>query len=207
MNRKKTEQESFWAGEFGNAYVERNQGEKLIAANIRLFANILSRTRQINSVIEFGANIGLNLRAIRSLLPYSKTSAIEINDKAVSLLRNLPETEIFHQSILDFESERQWDMTLIKGVLIHIAPDSLPNVYDRLYNASSRYICIVEYYNPTPVEVNYRGHANRLFKRDFAGEMLDRFADLTIVDYGFVWHRDPAFPRDDVTWFLLERQI
>ena len=52
------------------------------------------------------------------------------------------------------------------------------------------FIGLVEYYNPTPVEVEYRGHVQKLFKRDFAGEMLDRFPDLTLVHYGFAYHRD-----------------
>jgi hypothetical protein len=34
--------------------------------------------------------------------------------------------------------------------------------------------------------------------------MLDRFPDLSLVEYGFVYHRDP-FPQDDLTWFLLEK--
>jgi spore coat polysaccharide biosynthesis protein SpsF len=44
-----------------------------------------------------------------------------------------------------------------------------------------------------------------LFKRDFAGDLLDRFPGLVLVDYGFVYHRDKAFPQDDMTWFLLEK--
>lgn len=94
---------------------------------------------------------------------------------------------------------------MIKGVLIHIAPDQLAAVYEKLYQVSRRYILIAEYYNPKPVSIPYRGHADRLFKRDFAGEMLDRYPDLELVDYGFVYHRDPLFPQDDMTWFLLQR--
>jgi spore coat polysaccharide biosynthesis protein SpsF len=26
-----------------------------------------------------------------------------------------------------------------------------------------------------------------------------------LVDYGFTYHRDNAFPMDDTTWFLLEK--
>lgn len=52
--------------------------------------------------------------------------------------------------------------------------------------------------------MTYRGHARRLFKRDFAGEMIDRYG-LSLVDYGFVYHRDAVSPQDDVTWFLMER--
>jgi pseudaminic acid biosynthesis-associated methylase len=97
------------------------------------------------------------------------------------------------------------DLALIKGVLIHISPDQLAGVYEKLYQVSRRYILIAEYYNPTPVTVSYRGHNEKLFKRDFAGEMLDRYPDLELVDYGFVYHRDPLFPQDDMTWFLLRR--
>jgi spore coat polysaccharide biosynthesis protein SpsF len=94
---------------------------------------------------------------------------------------------------------------LIKGVLIHINPDALEQVYEKLYQAALKYICIIEYYNSTPVEVSYRGHSNRLFKRDFAGEVLDKYPDLKLVNYGFVYHRDNNFPPDDLTWFLLEK--
>ena len=51
-----------------------------------------------------------------------------------------------------------------------------------------------------------RSHAGRLFKRDFAGELLDRYSDLELVDYGFQYHRDSDFPADDTTWFLLRKR-
>jgi hypothetical protein len=55
--------------------------------------------------------------------------------------------------------------------------------------------------------VNYRGYQDKLFKRDFAGEMLDAFKDLKLLDYGFTYHRDNQFPQDDMTWFLLEKNF
>ena len=94
---------------------------------------------------------------------------------------------------------------LIKGVLIHINPDFLSKVYEILHKSSKRYICVAEYYNPSPLEVSYRGHQGKLFKRDFAGEIIDKFKDVCLVDYGFVYHRD-AYPQDDITWFLLEKK-
>lgn len=81
----------------------------------------------------------------------------------------------------------------------------MQSVYEVLYDSSKRYICIAEYYNPTPISVSYRGHQERLFKRDFAGEMLEKYPDLQLIDYGFVYHGDANFPQDDVTWFLLEK--
>jgi pseudaminic acid biosynthesis-associated methylase len=201
-----TDQEEFWAGEFGDAYVDRNAGDALIGSNTALFSRILAKCAHIKSLIEFGANIGLNLRAIRALLPTLELDAIEINDKAVDQLQAWSGVrKIHHGSILEFHSDRTWDAALSKRVLIHINPECLPQVYASLFRANNRYILLVEYYNPTPVEVVYRGHAGKLFKRDFAGALLDRYIGLRIVDYGFVWRREPAFRQDDANWFLLEK--
>lgn len=204
----KTEQEAFWAGEFGNAYIGRNVGEQLLAYNLDFFARAMRHAQDVSSVIEFGANIGMNLKALRLLYPQQQQFGVEINDQAaVELGRAIPPENVFQQSILDFTPSRTWDLALIKTVLIHINPDQLPRVYDALYRSSSRYIMIAEYYNPQPVEVSYRGYTQRLFKRDFAGEMLDLYADLRLVDYSFVYRRDPVMPQDDITWFLLEKRL
>ena len=37
--------------------------------------------------------------------------------------------------------------------------------------------------------------------------MLDRYSDLKLVDYGFVYRRDPNFRQDDATWFLMEKSL
>ena len=81
----------------------------------------------------------------------------------------------------------------------------LQQVYEKLYQSSEKYILIAEYYNPSPVTINYRGHSDRLFKRDFAGEFLEKFKDTELVDYGFSYRKDPAFPQDDITWFLIKK--
>ncbi|HBC87166.1 MAG TPA: pseudaminic acid biosynthesis-associated methylase [Lentisphaeria bacterium] len=201
----KTEQEKFWAGNFGMDYIDRNKGEEWVASNIALFSKILERTRSVSSVLELGANIGLNLQAIHSLLPNASITAVEINKEAVKELRNFDYINARHSSILDFKPSGKWDLAFTKGVLIHLNPDVLPETYDLLYKASRRYILVCEYYNPSPVEITYRGHSGRLFKRDFAGEILERHGDLTLVDYGFSYHRDPNFPQGDISWFLMEK--
>jgi spore coat polysaccharide biosynthesis protein SpsF len=203
----KTEQEAFWAGEFGSEYINRNLGGALLASNLNFFSRALARAGKIESCIEFGANIGMNLRALRLLYPELDGHAIEINPQAAEKLAEvIPAANIHQQSILDFAPARQWDLALIKGVLIHINPDWLSKVYDALHRSSCRYVLLCEYYNPTPVAVSYRGHSDRLFKRDFCGELLDRHEDLELVDYGFAYRRDPAFPQDDITWFLIEKR-
>ena len=204
--RYKTEQEACWAGDFGSQYVQRNQGENLLASNLKMFSHALRSARRITSCLEFGANIGMNLKALKLLYPSMALSGIEINaDAARQLAEDVPDVNVFSGSILDFWPSGEWDLVLIKGVLIHINPDELPLVYDRLVQSTSRYLLVAEYYNPTPVAIPYRGHSDRLFKRDFAGEIMDRFPEMQLIDYGFSYRRDPVFPQDDISWFLMEK--
>ena len=200
----RTPQEAFWAGEFGTAYMARNADAQLVASNLHFFSRALNAAGSIASCLELGANIGMNLRALRLLYPQLNVKAVEIHADAARVLgETIGQDNVWHGSILDYPAAETFDLVLVKGVLIHMQPDVLPAVYDTIYRSSRRLMLIAEYYNPTPVSVPYRGHEDRLFKRDFAGEMLDRYSDLRLIDYGFGYRRDPAFPLDDVTWFLL----
>ena len=84
-------------------------------------------------------------------------------------------------------------------------PNKLNEIYNLLFKLSKKYILICEYYNTTPVNVTYRGYKNRLFKRDFAGEILKKFKKLKLIDYGFVYKNDPNYPLNDISWFLLKK--
>lgn len=206
MSNYTTGQEVFWAGEFGDQYSVRNSSKDIVCSDINLFANILKHTHGIENMIEFGANRGMNLLAVKSLLPNIRVSALEINKTAVMELQHMEGVTILHQSMLDYVPDSKFDFVLSKGLLIHINPSQLRKIYNIIYQSCKKYICFVEYYNPTPVSIVYRGHEEKLFKRDFAGEMMDLYSDLELVDYGFVYRRDPNFPQDDVTWFLLKKK-
>ena len=203
-----TEQEDFWAGEFGTEYISRND---LTPTNI---SGATMRWSQIlrhlhvppTSALELGANVGLNMHALKRLLPEIDLEAVEINPNAAKVLREWGKTVVHEASLLDFTPTRQYELTFTSTVLIHINPEFLSQAYKRLYEASSRYICIAEYHNPTPVEVTYRGHTARLFKRNFAGELLDTYPDLRLREYGFFYSRDRLLYSDDINWFLLEKQ-
>lgn len=202
-----TEQEDFWAGSFGDEYIDRNKSDQLHASNLNFFVRALHQAGKIESCIEFGANIGMNLRALKSLFPGIKAYGVEINQEAASQLSELIGKEsTFAGSIYDYKPDQKYQLSFVKGVLIHINPEMLDKTYEIIYNSSSRDILIAEYYNPAPVTIPYRGHQDRLFKRDFAGDMLEKFSDLDLIDYGFAYKRDPAFPQDDITWFLLRKR-
>lgn len=206
-NKYKTPQEAFWAGQFGSEYIGRNSSDQLLASNLNFLTKALNQAGRISSCLELGANIGMNLKALQLLYPGIELKGAEINPDAAKLLKEVVgEKNVYLGSLFDYPIASQVDLTLIKGVLIHINPEMLSVVYEKLYQASNKFILVCEYYNPSPVAISYRGHTDRLFKRDFAGEMLERYSDLRLVDYGFAYRRDPAFPQDDITWFLMEKR-
>ena len=202
----KTVQEEFWAGEFGDDYIDRNKSDALLAANLSLFSDIMRATGPISSVLELGCNVGMNLKAFDLLDPKILKAGFDINESSISQLKaEKPSFDVKTASIIESLETETVDLTFTKGVLIHINPDHLDAVYDNLYEKSNKYICVIEYYNPSPVAIPYRGHDDRLFKRDFCGDLLDKYKDLELVDYGFCYHRDPVFQQDDMTWFLMRK--
>ncbi|EHJ94923.1 pseudaminic acid biosynthesis-associated methylase [Vreelandella boliviensis] len=207
----KTDQENFWAGKFGDDYIGRNSNNKIIASNTVLFSKIMDRVSNVDSILEMGSNIGLNIYALSNIMPDVSFDCVEINANAAASLLTLKEKlgidiNVFNESILDWKPISRYDLVLLKTVLIHINPDELDSVYDKIFEASSKYIVFAEYYNPVPTEIEYRGHQDRLFKRDFCGEIMKKFeGKIKLVDYGFAYSKDPSFPQDDINWFLMEK--
>ena len=201
------EQEKFWASNFGDDYIERNKVEDLLPAKISLFSDIIKNTSSIKSFIEFGPNTGVNLIALKHLMPSANLNAVELNKNAIHVLKNLKIcNNIWQDSILKFKRQHIADLSFTSGVLIHLSPEHLNYAYEALYKSSHKYILICEYYNPSPVELSYRGHKQKLFKRDFAGELLSKYSDLVLVNYGFRYYRDNNLPLDDITWFLMKKK-
>lgn len=205
MNDFKTEQEQFWAGEFGNQYIERNSSDALHRSNIFFWRRVLQSIPKPTSIAELGCNIGMNLRALKEVDDSFALTGFEINALACAKAREFGVGQIENLTVIEpLPGDTRFDLTFTKGVLIHIEPDSLTAVYDNLVKLSDKYVLVAEYYNPNPVSVSYRGHDERLFKRDFAGELMHRH-DLKLIDYGFVYHRDSYAAQDDITWFLMSK--
>jgi len=201
----------FWRGDFGSSYIDRNNSPQLIKNNEALFRKALLPMFYTTPmrIIEFGANIGLNIHALRRIAPFStcEFSAVEPNEKAADELRKIEGVNVYQTSMQDADEPwgKGYDLSISRGLLIHIPPAELLTAYSTLYRATRRYILVAEYHATKPTEVEYRGHSGRLWKRDFAAEMLDLYPDLCVTNYGFAWHRDPYAPQDDITYTLLER--
>jgi pseudaminic acid biosynthesis-associated methylase len=204
----KSEQESFWAGEFGNEYARRNAGFDP-ALEERAWNKMLSCLvpADLKSVLECGSNIGRNLVTLRRILPQAELSLIEINEESFkTAVQRVNPRHSFKGSILESNLPAgAFDLVFTSGVLIHIHPDNLEANCRKMVEYSRKYVLISEYFNRTSVAIDYRGEKGKLFKRDFGGFMMDHFP-VRWLDYGFLWGRefDPG-GFDDCTWWVFEK--
>ncbi len=198
----------FWRGDFGDAYTERNAGATL-RSRTALWAQILDCMAGAppKSILEIGANIGDNLRALRALTA-AEFYATEPNDRArrrliddgVVAAGNVRDSAA---AAMDFPDAAA-DLVFTSGVLIHIAPEDLAASCKEIHRVARRYVVSIEYFSPHPEEVLYRGRKARLFKRDFGAYWLDSFAGLRVLGCGFAWQRLTGL--DNLTWWVLEKR-
>lgn len=196
--------EEFWKGEAGDQYHLRNAPD--IKNTTRFFARALQRTvGPIHSILELGAGQGQNLVCLREMLNCDDITGIEINPGAWESMMKIEGCHAINDSALDVNLERSFDLVLTKGFLIHISPYDIGRAYNQIARHSARFILMCEYYNPTPLVVEYQDKPDQLWKRDFCQEMLTRHPAFALIDYGFIYHLD-QYPQDDITWWLLERE-
>lgn len=209
MTTQSTPQAEFWRGDFGNAYTDRNVASaEQLRARVAMWAEIWSHTLSAPpaSVLEVGANLGINLRALRAVTG-ARFYAVEPNEKARDILARDGVVEAANlrggvASAIDLP-DGVADFAFTSGVLIHVHPDQLAASLKEIYRCSSRWIACVEYFSDKPEMIPYRGHDDRLFKRDFGGLWLDTFPGLRTVAYGFAWKRVTGL--DNLTWWLFEK--
>lgn len=203
-----SEQEKFWATTYADEYIKKNShfDHKLGA---EVWRKMLKETAGgVGNYLECGCNIGRNIEQIRLVLPDAKPSIIEISEPAFRFVTGRYDFErAYNGPILESEFEKEsFDLVFTMGVLIHINPDQLLEHMEKMLGYSRKYILIGEYFNRTPMTIEYQGEKDKLFKRDFGKLFIENFK-VKLLDYGFLWgyiYDSSGF--DDITWWLFEKR-
>jgi pseudaminic acid biosynthesis-associated methylase len=202
-----------WRGGFGQSYIQRNQPTAEAVGNAAaVFERILrvcDLLGRVSSVLEVGANVGINLLGLRRVLgPSARLAAVEPNAAAREALRvnsalaldALIEADAGHIPLAD----GAYDLVFTNGVLIHVPPDALPQAMREICRVTRYHVLCSEYFSHTPQEVPYRGQAGLLWKRDFGRAYLETCPELKPVQYGFLWQVE--FQNfDDLNWWMFEK--
>lgn len=171
-----TSQLALWRSDFGRDYTDRNDYEKLarIESWRRLLDGIVPQR-----VLEVGCNVGWNLEYLRRL-GASELYGVEPSAYAVDRARSRGAAfGILQGTAFELPFRDGWfDLVFTSGVLIHISPTTIGEALDEMYRVARRYIVAIEYDNPIEREVNYRGHAAALWKRDHGAAWVTRHPDL-----------------------------
>jgi pseudaminic acid biosynthesis-associated methylase len=200
------EQQNFWANTYAEEYIRKNkQFDK--DSGVECWHKMLARTEGVRSLLECGCNIGRNIGFLNDVLPQTRKSVIEISKPAYDFVTShYTLDKSFNGTILDsnFPNE-SFDLVFTIGVMIHIHPDDLVANMRKMFEYSGKYVLIGEYFNRTPIMIDYQGEKDRLFKRDFGKLFIENF-NVFLVDYGFLWgHLYDAAGFDDITWWLFKK--
>ena len=102
----KTKQEFFWKGKFGDQYIRRNKVRSFLVTLTKFFKRTLIKANKINSIIEFGPNIGMNLIVLKKILKPKKITAVEINNNSCVKLKKKNNFKLINNSILNFDPKK-----------------------------------------------------------------------------------------------------
>lgn len=188
-----------WAGAFGDEYFDRCEGRHMEAREHHL-GKILSHVTP-QSFLEAGAGAGENLQIIAEKTSPEAVVGYDLNAKAVQLMKKRG-IKGFQHSILE-PSPVKADFVLTWGTLCTLSEEHLPTAYQSLYDTANKYLCLCEYYAPKYEPISYRG--GLIYRGDHAGAFMEKYP-LKLVNYGFAYRNDPAYPLSDISWFLLEKQ-
>lgn len=207
MTEPANEQERFWLQTYANRYIERNNSFDN-ELGLKAWRRMLAKAERIDSLLECGSNIGRNIGFLEQILPEAEKSIIELAVEPYrTVTERYPLEQSFNGSIIESNfALGSFDLVFTTAVLIHIHPDEVIANMRKMFDYSRRYILIAEYFNRTPVMIEYQGEWDRLFKSDFGKTFVTNF-DVQVLDYGFHWgHEFDNAGFDDITWWLFEKK-
>jgi len=192
-----SEQLTRWTGKFGREYTDRND----VDWHTRVDGFRQMIPPDVSSVLEVGCNRGHNLVALAHALGTTKVWGCEpakyARKKARLTWPGICDCSIYDVGLKHNDSHK---LTMTSGVLIHVPPGRLPEALMNMYAASYRYVLAIEYYAANDTVIEYRGHDDMLWKRDYCWHYQRLFPDLKLIGTG---DGIPGF--DGATYWLFEK--
>lgn len=193
--------EELWAGDFGDAYTERNAAAQ--PGQAQFWDQILT-SHPAQSALEVGCNVGINLGFIAHHVEVQRITGVDINESALrECRRRLPRVNAVWAPARNLPfADGAFDLTFTMGVLIHQPDATLAQVMSEVVRCSRQLVLCGEYFDEQTTEVPYRGQSGALMRRNYGALYRELFPDLRLLESGFLG-RDSGW--DDITYWLFEK--
>lgn len=182
-----------WSGNFGDKYHSRN---RVIWRNrIEFWKSVIEKTGS-RCAYEIGCGPGWNLSAIRRAYPDVCVAGEDVNEKALD--------QAFAAGLDVYPADGGHhctaELVFTAGVLIHIPPENLQAMMQRIIDISTDYVLAVEYNSISREEepVTYQGQEGLLWRRNYGA--LYQNMGLKLVALG-----DAGEGFDNCTYWLLRK--
>jgi pseudaminic acid biosynthesis-associated methylase len=114
---------------------------------------------------------------------FTRLTGIEVQSYALEGARSrLANVTLQQGSALSLPfDDNSFDVVFTSGVLIHIAPQDIPQAMKEIHRCARRYIWGAEYFSSDLTPIPYRGNDGLLWKADYVKRYLALFSDLGLV--------------------------
>ena len=190
-----TKQLDIWTSKFGEDWTDRNiiDSKTRVAAFKKMIGDLY-----IKSIVEIGCGAGHNLISLSML--NSSYTLIGIDPSLYAVVKALKnKVTTFIGDCFDTHLRSSYyDLVFTSGVLMHVSPEDMNRTVEEISRIAKKYILIIEYYSEKEESIEYHGHTDLLWKRDYSNIFpnLIRGGPLT-KEEGF----------DRCHFFLFERGI
>jgi pseudaminic acid biosynthesis-associated methylase len=209
-------QETFWSGEFGKNYTDRNTRSREEWDNFylenwgitkpQMNREFIGEFAKETKILEVGCNTGMQLRGLQDM-GFENIYGVELQGYAVEEAKNQTKNiNIIQGSGFDLPfKDNYFDVVCTNGVLIHISPENLPKIMAEMVRCSKKYIWGWEYYAENLKTINYRGNNDYLWKADYPQIFVDNFGLKTVKKQIFPYINQAESGNADCM-YLLEKQ-
>ncbi len=154
------EQQQFWNGKEGDEYPSRNASfhniEYSDGTRLSVFKSFFQDLPRDISILELGCGPGNIIRTLKQM-GFTNLTGIDINAKAIGMVeREFPEFTFIHSAIEDLPPVKKYDLVFTSGVLIHIHPNNVSRIINKMKTLARKWIFGFEYYSEITMHITYR---------------------------------------------------
>lgn len=114
-----------------------------------LLRQLLPELAPIHSVLDVGCGRGRLASVLGEVLPSAHYSGLDIGEAQVQATSEVrPDGTLYKVPIQDFNPKHKYDLVLVSEVLMHIPPNEIKVVCDKLLKMANRYVLAIEWTQP-----------------------------------------------------------